>query len=145
MKLHTLKPAKGSRKRRKIVGRGAGSGHGKTSCRGANGQKSRAGYNIPKGFEGGQMPLIRRLPKFGFTNIFRKEYEVVNVEALEKLDLVGEITPEMLVEKGVIRPKRKLKILGNGTISKPITIKASKFSRTAAKKIEDAGGKALVI
>lgn len=145
MKPHTLKPAKGSTKRRKIVGRGSGSGHGKTSCRGHKGQKSRAGHNIPKGFEGGQMPLIRRLPKFGFTNIFREEYEIINLDTLSKLDIKDEVTSESLAERGVIRSKRKLKVLGRGDITKALTIKASRFSKTAAKKIEDAGGKALVI
>lgn len=145
MKLHNLKTPKGSRRGRKVVGRGSGSGHGKTSCRGHKGQKSRAGYNIPTGFEGGQMPLIRRLPKFGFTNIFREEYEIVNVDTLSGLDIEGEITPEILADRGLISSKRKLKVLGNGALEKAITVKASKFSKTAIKKIEGAGGKALVI
>lgn len=145
MKLHELKPDKGSRKRRKIVGRGAGSGHGKTSCRGHNGQNSRAGGGVRPGFEGGQMPLARRLPKYGFTNIFRKVYDIVNLSDLERIGAEGEVTVETLVAKGVVKGKHKLKILGNGDITKALTVKASKFSKTAAEKIEKAGGKALVI
>ena len=145
MKLHELKPDKGAKKRRKVVGRGPGSGHGKTSCRGHKGQNSRAGGGVRPGFEGGQMPLARRLPKYGFTNIFRKEYDIVNLADLERVAAEGEVTVETLVEKGVVRGKRKLKILGNGDVTKALTVKASKFSKTAAEKIEKAGGKALVI
>ncbi len=145
MKLHELKPDKGSRKKRKVVGRGAGSGHGKTSCRGHNGQNSRAGGGVRPGFEGGQMPLARRLPKYGFTNIFRKEYDIVNLADLERISAEGEVTAETLADRGVVGGKRRLKVLGNGDITKPLTVKASKFSKTAAEKIEKAGGKALVI
>ncbi|VAX23119.1 LSU ribosomal protein L15p (L27Ae) [hydrothermal vent metagenome] len=145
MKLHELKPDKGSRKKRKVVGRGAGSGHGKTSCRGHNGQNSRAGGGVRAGFEGGQMPLARRLPKYGFTNIFRKEYDIVNLADLERISAEGEVTAETLAKRGVVGGKRRLKVLGNGDITRPLTIKASKFSKTAAEKIEKAGGKALVI
>jgi len=146
MKLHTLKPSKGSRKGRKIVGRGHGSGLGKTCGRGHKGQKSRSGGGKPaRNFEGGQMPLERRLPKVGFTNIFKKEYEVINLDTLAKLDVEGDITAETLAEKGLIRLKRPLKILGRGQLDKPLNISAAKFSKTAMEKIEKAGGKAVVI
>ncbi len=146
MKLHTLEPSKGSRKRKKTLGRGSGSGHGKTCGRGHKGQKSRSGGGKPApSFEGGQMPLIRRLPKVGFTNIFRKEYDVVNLDTISRLGLEGEVTPQILAERGVIRPDRPLKILGRGQLDKPFNISAAKFSRTAVEKIEKAGGKAVVI
>lgn len=145
MKLHELKPAKGSKKKRKIIGRGAGSGRGKTSGKGHKGQNSRSGGGVRRGFEGGQMPLARRLPKFGFTNIFRQEYEIVNIGDLARLGLEGEVTPDTLVEKGLIRAKRKLKVLGNGEVEKALTVKASKFSKTAVEKIEKAGGSTQVI
>lgn len=146
MKLHTLKPAKGSRKNRKIVGRGPGCGVGKTCGRGYNGQKSRSGGGKPAPFfEGGQMPLIRRLPKIGFTNIFKKEYDVVNLDTISRLDLQGEITALTLTERGVISGKHPLKILGRGELDKPINISAAKFSKSAVEKIEKVGGKALVI
>lgn len=144
MKLHTLKTPKGARKNSKRVGRGIGSGSGKTSGRGHKGQKSRSGGSIARGFEGGQMPLARRLPKFGFTNIFREEYAIVNLDTLSRLGLEGEITPEVLVEKGVIRKNRKLKVLGRGEAPKSVTVTASKFSKTAVEKIEKAGGKTQV-
>lgn len=145
MNLHTLKPAKGSKRKRKLLGRGSGSGLGKTCGKGHKGQNCRSGGGVRKGFEGGQMPLARRLPKFGFTNIFREEIEVVNLDTLAKLDIEGEITPEALVERGVIRANRKLKVLGRGDVDKAITVKAARFSKTAAQKLEKAGGKALVI
>lgn len=141
MKLHTLKTPRRAAKNRKRVGRGAGSGHGKTSGRGHKGQKSRSGGSIARGFEGGQMPLARRLPKFGFTNIFREEYAIVNLDTLSRLGLEGEITPDVLVEKGVIGKNRKLKVLGRGEAPKSVTVTASKFSKTAVEKIENAGGK----
>ncbi len=146
MNLHSIKPAKGSRKRRKIVGRGTGSGLGKTCGKGHKGQKARAGggKTVP-GFEGGQMPLIRRLPKVGFTNIFRKEYAVVNLDSVARLGLEGDVTPQTLAERGVIRSGLPLKVLGRGDLDKPLTIHATKFSRTAVEKIEKAGGKAVVI
>jgi len=141
MKLHTLKASEGSRKNRKRVGRGTGSGLGKTAGKGHKGQKARSGGSIARGFEGGQMPLARRLPKFGFTNIFREEYEIVNLDTLSRLGIEGEVTPEILAQRGVIRAKRKLKILGRGEIDKPVSVTASKFSKTAVEKIEKAGGK----
>lgn len=145
MKLNELiKPPKAARKPKKRKGRGAGSGLGKTAGRGHNGQNSRSGGGVPAWFEGGQMPIARRLPKFGFTNIFKKEYAIVNLDTLEKLDIKGEITPQTLVEKGVIKKNLKLKVLGKGELSNAITIKASRFSATAAAKIEKAGGKAVV-
>jgi len=146
MKLHTLKPAKGSRKAPRIIGRGSGSGHGKTCGKGNKGQKSRAGGGKPAPFfEGGQMPLIRRLPKFGFTNLFRKEYAIVNLATLARLGLDGEVTAQLLVDRGAIRPNLPLKVLGQGELDKPLTISAAKFSKSAMEKIEKAGGKAVVI
>lgn len=146
MKLSELKPPKGSRKKRKIVGRGPGSGHGKTSCRGHKGQKARSGGKTPLWFEGGQMPLQRRLPKRGFTNIFKKEYAIVNLDHLNSFDEGVTITPELLVEKKVVtKIKDGIKILASGDIKKPITVKASKCSKSAKEKIEAAGGKVLTI
>jgi large subunit ribosomal protein L15 len=140
MNLSDLVPAAGSRKNRKRVGRGPGSGHGKTSCRGHKGQKSRSGGGTKPGFEGGQMPLQRRLPKRGFTNIFQEQYSVVNIGALDKLEETA-ITPEILVDAGVIKnQKNRVKILGQGDISKPITVKAHAFSASAKEKIEKAKG-----
>jgi len=145
MKLSELKPSRGSRKRRKIVGRGPGSGHGKTSCRGHKGQKSRSGGNLPIWFEGGQMPLQRRLPKRGFRNIFKKEYSIINLNHLKSFDEGLTITPELLLEKKIIKKiKNGIKILGNGDINKPVMIKAAKFSKSAKEKIEAAGGKILM-
>ncbi len=138
MKLHDLSPAKGSRRSRKRIGRGPGSGTGKTAGRGHKGQKSRSGYSQRLGFEGGQMPLIRRVPKRGFTNIFRKEIAVVNLRDL--IDFEAEVTPETLVEKGLVRRGLPVKILGDGEISVALTIKAHHFSRSARSKIEAAGG-----
>ena len=145
MKLSDLAPAPGSRKKRKRVGRGPGSGHGKTSCRGHRGQKARSGGGTKPGFEGGQMPLQRRLPKRGFTNIFQKEYCIVNLSTLDKLS-ESTITPEYLLEEGVIKKGLDgIKILGNGEITRPITVKAHAFSASAKEKIEKAKGKAEVI
>lgn len=138
MKLHELSPAKGSRRAAKRVGRGPGSGTGKTAGRGHKGQKSRSGYSRRLGFEGGQMPLIRRVPKRGFTNIFRKEVAVVNLRDLGDFD--GEITPEGLAAKGLVRQGLPVKILGDGEVSAALTVKAHHFSRTARAKIEAAGG-----
>ena len=145
MKLSELKAAPGSRKNRKRVGRGTGSGTGKTSGRGQKGQKSRSGGNPHPWFEGGQMPLARRLPKRGFTNIFRKEFEIVNVCQLASLDIGGPITPEVMKEKGLIRKVDSIKILGNGELSRTVTVHAQKFSRSAVEKIEKSGGKAVTI
>ena len=138
MKLHDLSPAKGSRRARKRVGRGPGSGTGKTAGRGHKGQKSRSGYSRRLGFEGGQMPLIRRVPKRGFTNIFRKEMAVVNLRHLA--DFEGEITPETLAERGLVRRGYPVKILGDGEVERALQVKAHKFSRAAREKIEAAGG-----
>jgi large subunit ribosomal protein L15 len=146
MKLHELKPANGSKKSPKRVGRGIGSGHGKTSTRGHKGQKSRSGGGVRPGFEGGQMPLQRRIPKRGFTNIFKKEYSIVNLDRLDLFDEGTEVTPELLADKGIIKKNSDLvKILGDGDMKKALTVKAHKFSRTAAEKIEAAGGKVEVI
>jgi large subunit ribosomal protein L15 len=140
MKLSDLAPASGSRKKRKRVGRGPGSGHGKTSCRGHKGQKSRSGGGTKAGFEGGQMPLQRRLPKRGFTNIFQRQYEIVNVSVLDKLEETT-ITPDLLVSQGIIKgTKAGVKILGNGNINKSLTVKANSFSAAAKEKIENAKG-----
>jgi len=138
MKLHELSPAKGSKRSRKRIGRGPGSGTGKTAGRGHKGQKSRSGYSRRLGFEGGQMPLIRRVPKRGFTNIFQTRYQVVNLSSLAELS--GEVTPEVLVEKGLVRSGHMVKVLGDGEISTALTIKAHKFSASAQAKIEAAGG-----
>ena len=143
MKLHDLTPAKGSKRSRKRIGRGPGSGIGKTAGRGHNGQRSRAGYSQRIGFEGGQMPLTRRVPKRGFTNIFRVSYQVVNLEKLA--DLEGEINPETLHELGMAKAGRPIKILGQGELSKAIEVRAHKFSASAKAKIEAAGGTCEVI
>jgi len=143
MKLHELKPAKGSKKNRRRVGRGIGSGRGKTAGRGTKGQNSRSGGGVHAGFEGGQMPLQRRLPKLGFTNIFRTEYEIINLDTITKFGLEGDIDAKRLVERGIIDKGKKLKVLGRGEISAGITITADKFSKTARDKIEKAGGKAV--
>lgn len=141
MKLNELKPAKGATKRPKRVGRGPGSGHGKTSTRGHKGHRQRSGFRSKPGFEGGQMPLVRRIPKRGFTNIFKTSYEIVNVEILNKFEPNTEVTPDLLREKGVIKGKHRLKILGNGEISIPLTVKAHRFSKSAREKILKAKGK----
>lgn len=145
MNLSDLHPARGSRKKRRRVGRGPGSGRGKTSGRGTKGQKSISGYSSKIGFEGGQMPLHRRLPKRGFTNIFRKEYREVNLERIEKITK-KEIKPKDLKTAGIIkRESEAVKVLGHGDISSSKTVHAHKFSRSALKKIEKAGGKAVLI
>jgi len=145
MKLSDLHPAKGSRKSRKRVGRGPGSGYGKTAGRGMKGQKSISGYSQKRGFEGGQMPLHRRLPKRGFTNIFKKRYSEVNLEKLERIKK-QEIKLKDLKEAGIIkRESESIKILGKGDISSAKTIHAHRFSQSALKKIEKAGGKAILI
>jgi large subunit ribosomal protein L15 len=143
MKLHDLSPAAGSRRNRKRIGRGPGSGLGKTAGRGHKGQLSRAGFSRRRGFEGGQMPLLRRVPKRGFTNIFRTEYEIVNLAALA--DLKGAVTPELLAEKGLVKAGRPVKILGQGEIKKKLKISAHKFSAAAKSKIEAAGGSCEVL
>ena len=141
MKLHDLQPAPGSRKSPKRVGRGTGSGIGKTSARGQKGQKSRSGGGVRPGFEGGQMPLSRRLPKRGFTNIFAKVYSTVNVGDLDCFDDGTEINVDFLKEIGFISKKNDgLKILGNGELTKKLTVKAAKFTKSAEEKITAAGG-----
>ena len=139
MKLHELSPARGSKHAKKRVGRGPGSGLGKTSGRGEKGQKSRTGYSRRPGFEGGQMPLVRRVPKRGFTNIWKTEYAVVNLSQLAAFE--GDVTPETLVERGLVRSGRKIKVLGDGEIGKPLRVVADKFSQSARAKIEAAGGR----
>jgi len=146
MELNTLKPPKGSRKKNKRVGRGRSSGHGKTSCKGSKGQRARAGTKSSRGFEGGQMPLQRRVPKRGFTNIFKTEYEVVNVERLNAFESGAEVTPELLGQKGMVRMNRGgIKVLGTGELKVSLTVRAHLFSKTAREKIEAAGGKVEVI
>jgi len=146
MRIEDIQPAAGSRKSKKRVGRGFGSGHGKTSCKGHKGQKARSGGPKGAGFEGGQMPLQRRIPKRGFTNNFRIDYAIVNLDVIEKLRSEGTITPELLIDHGVIKDiKNGLKVLGNGTLQGPVTVKADVFSSSAAAKIEAAGGKAEVL
>lgn len=138
MKLHDLQPAAGSKRARKRIGRGRGSGTGKTAGRGHKGQKSRSGYRRRAGFEGGQMPLIRRVPKRGFHNLFRRQYSVVNLVQLA--DMSGEVTPESLAEAGLVRDDARVKILGDGELGAALTVRAHKFSRSAREKIEAAGG-----
>jgi len=138
MKLHELSPARGSKHSRKRVGRGPGSGLGKTAGKGEKGQRSRQGYRSRPGFEGGQMPLIRRVPKRGFTNIWKTEYSVINVGALAELE--GEVNPEMLIRHGLVRSGMPVKVLGEGEIGKALRVTAHKFSKSARAKIEAAGG-----
>jgi len=142
MRQDELSPAPGSKKNRKRVGRGDGSGHGTYSGRGCKGQKSRSGYKMNRGFEGGQLPLIRRLPrKRGFVNIFRIEYSVVNVGRLNRFGSGSEVTPEKLVTAGMVASLRHpIKILAGGDIDRPLSVKASKFSAAAKAKIEAVGG-----
>jgi large subunit ribosomal protein L15 len=140
MNLSTIRAPRKASEKKKRVGRGMGSGMGKTSARGHKGQRSRSGSRLLRGFEGGQMPLHRRLPKRGFTNIFREEYAVVNLDRLEALGET-EITPEVLKKAGVVHTKKPIKILGNGELKTAITVRAHKFSKTAQEKITKAGGK----
>jgi large subunit ribosomal protein L15 len=147
MELNTLRPAKGAKRPRKRVGRGPGSGTGKTSGRGHKGQKSRTGYSRRFGFEGGQMPLVRRIPKRGFTNIFRVEYQVVNLRDLDRVFEDGDaVSFDEMVGKGLVRPKGgPVKILGAGELSKKLTVQAQRFSKTAQAGIEGAGGSCEVV
>ena len=146
MKIEDLKPAAGKSRKVKRVGRGIGSGHGKTSCKGHKGQKARSGGTKGPGFEGGQMPLQRRLPKRGFKNHFSVNYTVINLKDLVKLGGVDTITPEILLEKGIVKNlKDGLKILGEGEIGRPVTVKADAFSASALSKITASGGKAEII
>ena len=143
MELHNLKPAKGATHHDKRVGRGAGSGHGGYSTRGLKGAKSRSGYSSKLGFEGGQMPLQRRLPKFGFTNIDRVEYKAINLSTLEELaakNNLTEVTFETLVQAGFVSGNDKVKILGNGSVTKALTVTAHAFSKSAEAAIAAAGG-----
>jgi large subunit ribosomal protein L15 len=146
LKLNTLAPAKGANRKNKRVGRGIGSGHGKTSTRGYKGQKSRSGSSIRPGFEGGQMPLYRRLPKRGFNNVFRKEYTIVNLDTLSQFEPGASVAPETLLEKGIVKKLRDgIKILGNGELKHAVNVRAHKFSKGAAEKIQSAGGTIEVI
>lgn len=143
MKLHTLKPAAGSTKQRKRVGRGEGSGHGGTSTRGHKGAKSRSGYKSKMGFEGGQMPLQRRVPKFGFKNPNRVEYKAVNLDTLQQLATeknITDFTPQVLVENGLAQKKDLIKVLGRGELSAKVNVTAHKFSASAQAAIEAQGG-----
>ncbi|EGL14492.1 50S ribosomal protein L15 [Paenibacillus chitinolyticus] len=146
MKLHELSSAEGARHTRKRLGRGVGSGLGKTSGRGHKGQNARSGGGVRPGFEGGQNPLYRRLPKRGFVNPTRKEFAIVNLEDLNKFEAGTEVTPELLMETGVVKsPKDGIKILGNGELTVKLTVKANKFSQSAVDKIQAAGGQSEVI
>lgn len=146
MKLHEMKPTEGSRKTRNRVGRGIGSGNGKTAGKGTKGQNARSGGGVRPGFEGGQTPLFRRLPKRGFSNINRKEFTIVNLDALNRFEDGTEITPELLIETGVVsKVKAGVKILGKGTLEKKLTVRAHKFSSAAKEAIEARGGQTEVI
>ncbi|WP_404446967.1 50S ribosomal protein L15 [Sutcliffiella horikoshii] len=146
MKLHELKPNEGSRKERNRVGRGTGSGNGKTSGKGHKGQNARSGGGVRPGFEGGQTPLFQRLPKRGFTNINRKEYAIINLDTLNRFDEGTEVTPELLLETGLVsKLNAGLKVLGNGSVEKKLTVRAHKFSSAAKEAIEAAGGSVEVI
>lgn len=146
MKLHELQPVEGSRHSRKRVGRGTGSGHGKTSCRGHKGQNSRSGGGVRPAFEGGQTPLFKRLPKRGFTNVNHKDYAIVNVEDLNVFEAGSVVTIENLQEKGLVKKVYDgVKVLGNGKLDKNLTVKANKFSKTAEAAITSAGGNIEVI
>ena len=142
MKQHELAPSTGARHKRKRIGRGLGSGHGRTAGKGSKGQLARAGRHIRPGFEGGQNPLIKRLPeKRGFTNIFRVEYDTINITVLNRFEADSEVTPQRFVDEGLVKSlKKPIKILGNGELLKPLTVSAHKFSQTARSKIEAAGG-----
>ena len=146
MKLHELKPSEGSRSSRKRIGRGIGSGTGKTSGKGHKGQNARSGGGVRPGFEGGQNPLFRRLPKRGFTNINRKEFAIVNLDTLNRFEDGTEVTPALLIETGVVSSEKSgIKILGNGTLEKKLTVRAHKFSASAKEAIENAGGSTEVV
>ncbi|MGY3748554.1 50S ribosomal protein L15 [Vagococcus acidifermentans] len=146
MKLHELQPAEGSRHVRNRVGRGTSSGNGKTAGRGQKGQKSRSGGGVRLGFEGGQTPLFRRLPKRGFTNVNRSEYAVINLDVLNRFEEGTEVTPTVLIEAGIVKDEKAgIKVLANGEITKKLTVKAAKFSKSAQEAIEAAGGTVEVI
>jgi large subunit ribosomal protein L15 len=143
--IHDLRPSPGSTHAKKRVGRGPGSGHGKTAGRGNKGQKSRSGYRHQRGFEGGQMPLHRRVPKRGFTNIFRIEYDIVNISDLDRFEAGAAVTPDALAGLRLARKTRPVKILGDGAIAKALTVSAHKFSAGARAAIEAAGGRCEVL
>lgn len=146
MQINELSPAEGSRKKRKRVGRGPGSGHGKTCCRGHKGQRSRSGGGVRPGFEGGQMPLHRRLPKRGFTNIFRKEYNILNVEDLNRFEPDALLDAEAFKQAGLIKKMMDgIKLLGTGEITHPVVVRIQKVSKAAKGKVEAAGGKVELI
>jgi large subunit ribosomal protein L15 len=146
MKIEDLRPAQGHSKKSKRVGRGIGSGHGKTSCKGHKGQKARSGGPKGPAFEGGQMPLQRRLPKRGFKNHFSIEYSIINLRDINKIEGIDIITPEILIESGIIKDlKSGIKVLGEGNIQRAIVVKADAFSASALSKITAAGGKAEVV
>ncbi len=146
MKLHELAPAPGAKRKRKRIGRGPGSGHGKTATKGHKGLLARSGGGKRPGFEGGQMPLVRRLPKFGFHNPFRLEYAIVNLKTLNALGAVEHVTPQVLIDAGLVKRKTRLvKILGLGEVGRPLVVQAHKFSKSAMDKIQAAGGRAEVI
>ncbi|MBW1782497.1 MAG: 50S ribosomal protein L15 [Deltaproteobacteria bacterium] len=146
MKINELSPAEGSRKKRKRVGRGPGSGHGKTACRGHKGQKSRSGGSVRPGFEGGQMPLQRRLPKRGFTNIFKKEYNIINIDDLNRFESDALIDPAAFQKAGLVKKMRDgIKLLGNGELGRPVVVRIHKVSKAAKEKVEAAGGKVEII
>lgn len=146
IRIQDLSPSVGSRKKRKRVGRGPGSGHGKTSCRGHKGQKARSGGRVARGFEGGQMPLQRRLPKRGFTNIFKKQYALINLKDLERFDPNVTLDAEALKRAGIIkRVVDGVKLLGDGEMNRPLTLKVHKASRSAREKVEAAGGRVEIV
>jgi large subunit ribosomal protein L15 len=146
MKLHDLIPSKGAKRKRKRIGRGPGSGHGKTATKGHKGLKARSCGGKRPGFEGGQMPLVRRIPKYGFVNQFRTEYTIINLKSLADLETTEAITPQLLMNEGLVRRKGQLiKILAQGEVTRPLVVQAHKFSKSAEAKIQAAGGRAEVI
>jgi len=146
MKINELSPADGSRKKRKRIARGPGSGHGKTACRGQKGQKSRSGGGVRPGFEGGQMPLHRRLPKRGFTGIFKKEYTVINIDDLNRFEPGMLLDPPAFLEAGLVKKMRDgIKLLGYGELDRPVAVRIHKASKTAMEKVEAAGGRVEII
>ena len=146
MKCNQLRPAKGAIKKRKRVGRGPGSGHGKTSCRGHKGANSRSGGGVPPGFEGGQMPLKRRLPKRGFCNIFKRRFTTINIRDLTRFEKGSVVDLQALTTSGLVkRPSAEIKVLGDGNIDYPLTLKVHSYSKAAKEKIEAAGGKVEIV
>jgi large subunit ribosomal protein L15 len=146
MKLNDLSPAIGSKKKRKRIGRGPGSGHGGTSCKGHKGQKARSGASIRPGFEGGQMPLHRRIPKRGFKNIFKTEYEIINIKDLKRFETTPQVDIAVLKNSGLVKAEKKLvKLLGDGVLSFPVNIKVHQATKSAVDKIESNGGKVEII